>query len=383
MTSPGSSSAPRGGSGGGQGGQGGSGGGRRRNRRRRSGSSGNRSGSGASGQGRGPASSSGGSRSSGGDRGGRSGGGRGPRGDRAASATVPAAGPRGGQGGGRREAAAPAVQPAASAPDPAGVSVSEAEIAANRRRARMLAIGAGVLPGLVLGVVLGVLTGPVIGAVVAIVVVAALAVVVSRTATDRALRQLGGHPVDGDDEPRLANLVEGLCATFGVPRPRLWLVEDPVPNACALGRRPSDALVVVTSGLLERLGLIETEGVVAHELAHVKRHDTTVSEVAVAVLSPLVRLTGNDRLVHAAIGRGREYRADEVAAATVRYPPGLHDALEAMTQGPEPQPGSVFTGRRWAVTRWLWVDPMVGDRDRPLEGELDATPVRSAALAEW
>lgn len=263
------------------------------------------------------------------------------------------------------------------------MSITEAEIRSNRRWARLLPVAAGVLPGLVLGVVLGLVLGPVVGAVVAVVVAVAVAVSLSRRATDLALRLVGGGPLDDDDEPGLANLVEGLCATFGVPRPRLWLVDDPVPNACALGRQPTSALLVVTTGLLDRLGLIETEGVVAHELAHVKRHDTAVSEMAVVVLYPLVRMTGSDRLVHGALGRGREYRADEVAAATVRYPPGLHDALEALGRGPTPVPGSVFTGRRWAATRWLWIDPMVGARDASLEGELDATAVRSAALAEW
>jgi heat shock protein HtpX len=264
-----------------------------------------------------------------------------------------------------------------------GVSITDAEIRANRRRARLLPTAAGVLPGLVLGVVLGLVLGPVVGAVVGVVVAVVIAVSLSRRATNLALRLVGGHPVDDEDEPRLANVVEGLCATLGVPRPRLWVVDDPVPNACALGRQPANALLVVTTGLLDGLGLIETEGVVAHELAHVKRHDTAVSEIAAVVLYPLVRITGSDRLVHAAVGRGREYRADEVAAAAVRYPPGLRDALEMLGRGPAPAPGSVFTGRRWAATRWLWVDPMVGARDATVEGAIDATVVRSAALAEW
>jgi len=250
-------------------------------------------------------------------------------------------------------------------------------------RARLMGSAAGLLPGVALGVIFGLLVGLVAGVVAGVVTAVAVAVVVSMWATELCVRLIGGRSVQEDEEPALANLVDGLCATFGVPRPRLWLVDDPVPNACSLGRRPSRASLVITTGLLDRLGLIETEGVVAHELAHIKRHDTAVSETAVVFLYPFARMTGSDRLLHSALGRGREYRADEVAAATVRYPPGLRDALLAMEDGPGPRPGSVFTGRRWAATRWLWIDPMVGDRDASLEDALDNTAVRSVALGEW
>lgn len=273
--------------------------------------------------------------------------------------------------------------PVEAGPAGGGVVVTEGEIAANRRRVVLLAVAAGLVPGLLAGVIFGAVLGVVAGVVAAVVVAVAVAVVVPRRATRFVLRLVGGGVVEEEDEPRLANLVAGLCATFGVPRPRLWVVHDRVPNACALGRRPASAVLVVTTGLLDQLGLIEMEGVLAHELVHVKRHDTAVSETAIAVLSPLVRLTGRDGLVHAAVGRGREYRADEVAAATVRYPPGLHDALTLMEQGPEPAAASVFRGSRWTVTRWLWVDPMVGDRRRAPAGELDATALRRDALAEW
>jgi heat shock protein HtpX len=269
--------------------------------------------------------------------------------------------------------------------EPAGLrlAVTEGEIAANRRRVALLAAAAGCVPGLLAGVIVGAAVGTLAGLVVAVAVAVAVAVVVPRRATRLVLHLVGGRAVGDEDEPRLANLVAGLCATFGVPRPRLWVVHDGVPNACAVGRRPSSAVLVVTTGLLDRLGLIELEGVVAHELVHVKRHDTAVSETAIAVLAPLTRLTGRDGIVHAVVGRGREYRADEVAAATVRYPPGLHDALALMEQGPEPSAGSVFRGSRWTATRWLWVDPMVGDRRAAAVGELDATALRRDALAEW
>lgn len=268
---------------------------------------------------------------------------------------------------------------------PPALTVGAREIAANRRRAVLLSAVDGLALGLVLGVVLGVLAGAVVGAVVAVVAVVVVTVLVRRVATPLTARLLGARPVDADDVPRLANLVEGLCASFGLRPPALLLVEDPVPNACALGGRPDAAALVVTSGLLDRLGLIEMEGVVAHELAHVKRHDTAVSVVAVAVLAPLAWLTGSDGWLHRAVGRGREYRADQLGTALVRYPPGLHDALAVFESSPGPSAdgGSVFAGRRAAMTRWLWIDPSVGRRHAGTQGELDATRVRIDALAEW
>jgi len=263
------------------------------------------------------------------------------------------------------------------------LSVSEREIRSNRRRAHVLAIGAGAVPGVVLLVILALVAGPIVGVAVGVVVAAAIALALSRRATSVVLSIVGGSALDDDAEPRLVNVVDGLCATFGVPRPRLWLVEDAVPNACALGRRPQSAVLVVTSGLLDRLGLIETEGVVAHELAHVKRHDTAVAEVAALLCYPLAGSRGSDALVHRLVGKGREYRADQVAVATVQYPPGLHDALGTLEGGPSPSADSVFSGRRWRATRWLWIDPMVESRGDAIEGELDATSVRRAALAEW
>ncbi|MGH9107939.1 MAG: M48 family metalloprotease [Acidimicrobiales bacterium] len=259
--------------------------------------------------------------------------------------------------------------------------------AANRRRFLLLSGTGGALPGLVAGIVVGLVVGPVAGVVAGVVVLVAVAGALARRAVPAALRVIGGGPVSEGDFPSLANLVDGLCATFGVHQPQLWLVDDPVPNACALGARSGHGVLVVTSGLVERMGLIEMEGVVAHELAHLRRHDAAVSAMAVATAGRLARLTGGDRLVHAAVGHGREYAADRVAALGVRYPPGLRDALAACAAGPAPTAGSVFTGRRWAATRWLWIDPMAGEPPPAgtgaLDGRIDATTVRRDALAEW
>jgi Zn-dependent protease with chaperone function len=267
--------------------------------------------------------------------------------------------------------------------------VGAGEVRANRRRARALSAADGLLVGTVLGVVLGVLVGPAVGAAAAAAALVVLTVAVPQVATGIAVALLGARPLDLGAQPRLANLVDGLCASFGLRVPRLLVVDDPVPNACALGADPAAALVV-TSGLLRRLGLIEMEGVVAHELAHIKRHDGAVAAVALVVVGPLAWLTANGEWLHRAVGRGREYRADQLGAALVRYPPGLHDALESFESfessggGDGSGPGrSVFAGRRWAMSRWIWIDPSVGRRREAVIGELDATHVRIEALAEW
>jgi heat shock protein HtpX len=180
------------------------------------------------------------------------------------------------------------------------------------------------------------------------------------------------------------NLVEGLCATMGLPRPAIFVINDPTPNALAVGREPQHAALVVTSGLEQALSLVELEGALAHELVHVKRRDTATAGAAVAVVAPLAAITGSGAgLVRALVGPGREFRADQRAASVVRYPPGLGSALETMTL--TPSPGSAWPpgpSRSAAITRWLWIDPMVGARTEGPEDNLDDTAVRAAALAE-
>lgn len=252
----------------------------------------------------------------------------------------------------------------------------------NLRRTALLCVAGGAGPGLIVGLAVGLTAGAVAGAVAGVVVLVVVALGLRRTAEPLALRVVGGVPAGEQVLPALVNLVDGLSATFGVRAPHLRLVDDPVPNACSVGGTRGRAVLVVTSGLVATLDLIEMEGVVAHELAHVKSHDAAVSAVAVATAGVLGRLTGTDRWLRLAVGAGREYDADRRAVLGVRYPPGLRDALAKLEVGPEPASGSVFTGGRWMATRWLWIDPMVGSRSTSHEGLLDATAVRRDALAE-
>ncbi|MBN2248224.1 MAG: M48 family metalloprotease [Coriobacteriia bacterium] len=172
------------------------------------------------------------------------------------------------------------------------------------------------------------------------------------------------RPVDRELEPYLVNTVEGLSIAAGLPVPRAYVIDDPAPNAFATGRNPENAAVAVTSGLLAMMNRQELEGVLAHELAHIKNYDTLLQTLA-AVLAGSVTLIsewmlrsfwwgGRDRnrdsgqlgailmvvaivlallsplaatLIQMAISRRREFLADASAAMLTRYPPGLASAL--------------------------------------------------------
>jgi len=257
--------------------------------------------------------------------------------------------------------------------------VLPAEVAANRRKALKLVALAAVVPAVVVGAVLGAAVSWVIGLVAFVVLGFALAYGLWRIAPGVALRQVGAVPLHERDDRRLFNVTEGLCATFGLRMPDLYVVYDAVPNACALGRDAASAALVVTSGLLDTMGPIELEGVIAHELAHVKRHDNTVSVVALT----LARFGGSG-LLRRCVEENREYRADVVGASAVRFPRGLLDALLLMEHAPAPAGNSVFGPSRLPATRFVWIDPSVGRRDGPAPvGDLDDTSVRAAALREW
>lgn len=134
------------------------------------------------------------------------------------------------------------------------------------------------------------------------------------------------RPAAEADHARLHNLVEGLCIAGGLPKPRLSVVPDDAPNAFATGRSPRHATIAVTTGLLEKLNRVELEGVLAHELSHIKNYDTRPSTLAVT----LVGLLTAGRLTPFAVSRRRELLADLGSVALTRYPPGLISALETL-----------------------------------------------------
>ncbi len=176
-----------------------------------------------------------------------------------------------------------------------------------------------------------------------------------------ALAVNGAHEISKKDNPRLYRIVENLAITEGLPMPKVYIMDDPAPNAFATGRDPEHASVAATTGLLDIMTDAELEGVMAHELGHVKNYDIRVSMIVfalVAVISLLadvmLRMTfwgsgnrnNNNQLflimgivaaivapliatmIQLAVSRRREYLADATGALTTRYPEGLASALE-------------------------------------------------------
>lgn len=207
-----------------------------------------------------------------------------------------------------------------------------------------------------------------IGIAVAVVLAGGMAFASYWNSDKVALAVTRARPADPQQYARLHNLVEGLCISSGLPMPRLYVIDDPAPNAFATGRNPKNSAIAVTSGLLEKMNRIELEGVLAHELSHIKNYDILVSTLAVvmvgaiAVLSDMgmrLMIFGGGRrnsgggggsnpivavialvflalaplaavLLQFAVGRRREALADMSAVEMTRYPPGLISALEKL-----------------------------------------------------
>lgn len=183
------------------------------------------------------------------------------------------------------------------------------------------------------------------------------------------------RPVDRDIEPYLVNVVEGLTIAAGIPQPRAYVIDDPAPNAFATGRNPENAAIAVTTGLMEKLDRLELEGVIAHEMAHIKNYDILVQTLAAVMAGTVVLLAefarrsmwfgggrrrGRDSggggqaqailmvvalvllmlapffagIIQMAISRKREYLADANGALLTRYPAGLASALRKISSDP-------------------------------------------------
>lgn len=215
----------------------------------------------------------------------------------------------------------------------------------NRRRASSILVGFG---GAVFLAVLLLLVLPLraFALVPALAVSVGLTLFLAGRAEAMALDKVGALPADAATYPRFHNVVEGLCAAAGVPKPALFIVDDVAPNACSVGRDPRRASLVATTGLLEKLSRIELEAVVAHELSHIKSYDIAVSTLAVAFVGSFA-----PALVPKVVGPPREALADVTGVSLTRYPPGLISALETLRD----DGGSLQSPHR-AVAH-LWIEP--------------------------
>jgi heat shock protein HtpX len=185
-------------------------------------------------------------------------------------------------------------------------------------------------------------------------------------ASGQALALSGAHEIQKSDNPRLYRIVENLSITNGLPMPKVYVIDDPAPNAFATGRDPQHAVVAATTGLLDLMDDSELEGVMAHEIGHVQNYDIRVSTmvfglvVAIGFLSdillrmsffsggrnnnnnggnPIVLVLGLAAIiiaplvaavVQAAVSRQREYLADATGALTTRHPDALASALHKL-----------------------------------------------------
>jgi heat shock protein HtpX len=224
------------------------------------------------------------------------------------------------------------------------------------------------------------------------------------------LRMYGAREVGPRDAPELHATVAELAGRGGLPMPRVYVIDNPQPNAFATGRDPAHAAVAVTTGLLAALGPRELEGVIAHELAHVKNRDTllmtitatvagaigmlanfafffgrggqrnnplgVVGVLAVAILAPLAAM-----LVQMAISRGREYEADRMGARLTGDPLGLASALERIV-GMASRIDNLDAERNPATAHLFIVNPLHAARVDGLFTTHPSTANRVARLRE-
>ena len=236
------------------------------------------------------------------------------------------------------------------------------QAAANRRQATMLLAGLGAAVFVVVWLVLAMAGLPLVGLALAALTAAGVVALLVAKADSYALSRCGATPADPTVHARSHNVVEGLCAAAGLPKPALHVLDEDAPNALALGREPRTASLVVTSGLLEKLTRIELEGVLAHELTHVKTADSLVSTIAIGTVGRVA-----PGLVPKVVGGPRETLADVTGVALTRYPPGLISALEKLRDDP-----AVLRSSDRAIAH-LWIEPPVADLFcPPLEERIQA-----------
>ncbi|WP_066040453.1 M48 family metalloprotease [Herbiconiux solani] len=198
--------------------------------------------------------------------------------------------------------------------------------------------------------------------IITVVVALGYALIQYFAASGQALAMSGAREIQKRDNPRLWRVVENLSITTGTPMPKVYIIDDPAPNAFATGRDPQHAIVAATTGLLDLMDDAELEGVMAHELGHVRNYDIRVSMIVFGLVvavgfiadmflrmaffgrnnnngNPIVMVFGLVAIliaplvatvVQLAVSRQREYLADATGAITTRHPDALASALEKL-----------------------------------------------------
>ena len=230
-------------------------------------------------------------------------------------------------------------------------------------------------------------------AVPAAVLIAVITSFTSYYNSDKVVLNISGaKPADPQTEKRLHDVMEGVCIAAGMQKPRIFVMEDPTPNAFAAGRSPKTAVVCVTTGLLDTLDYYELEGVLAHELSHIKNYDVLLSTVVTVMIGIVIiavdfcmpgrgsfhRSSSSSKsggasgmvivvvglvfiilapiaaqLLKAALSQNREFLADATAVELTRNPAGLADALSKLDNQSE----SVMKANRATAGMYI-VDPL-------------------------
>jgi heat shock protein HtpX len=248
------------------------------------------------------------------------------------------------------------------------------------------------------------------GAIIALVIASATNLLAYWNSDRMVLSTQGAHEVDPHSAPELVELVAELAASAGLPMPRVYIMDNPQPNAFATGRNPQNAAVAVTTGLLQSLNREELAGVIAHELAHIKHRDTllmtitatiagaismlaqfgmffgghrnnnsgpgAIASIVMMVLAPLAAM-----LVQMAISRSREYAADNIGARIVGQPLWLAAALAKIEDAAHHIP-NMEAERNPATAHLFIINPLSGHGVDNLFRTHPSTENRIAALEQ-
>src|SRR6516165_11921524 len=246
------------------------------------------------------------------------------------------------------------------------------------------------------------------GAIIALVIASATNLFAYWNSDRMVLSTQGAHEVDPHSAPELVELVAELAASAGLPMPRVYIMDNPQPNAFATGRNPQNAAVAVTTGLLHSLSREELAGVIAHELAHVKNHDTLLMTItatiagAISMLAQFGMFFGGHRnnnsgpgivgsilmmilaplgamLVQMAISRTREYAADNLGARIAGQPMWLASALGKI-EGAAHQIPNMDAEHNPATAHMFIINPLSGRGVDNLFSTHPSTENRIAAL---